>query len=373
MKRVLGIGFIIILSLILFLPSVLGHVPVDSEDNTSLEGAQEITEPQKSWAIYDELDHEEEGKYYFVNLKEGERLYVSLLTPDEGDFAPNLLIMGPGLGFNDTVAHFVEVEEGLDRILLEGERGDASYEPFTPAANFPITEFDQDVNESGRYYIVVFSEESHGRFILAVGYQESFSLVEWLKIPLDLINIYLWSGHSPLIVILPFLAWLVVGIYILFSRINTDTLNTWLFLIGGLMFLGSATVTAIEMGIAMGRSGFGAGVIVTLIFILIPVLLGLFLLLRVLKGEKLEKNKRLAFFVYGLLGLFLWAGVIVGPVLVILASILPVIHVKKKIEEAEKEEEGPENEDEESGKEENEPENKVEEPKDMEWEREKTD
>ncbi len=345
MKRVFGAGIVIILSLILFLPGVMGHVPVDSEDNTTLERAQEISEPLKSWAIYDELDHEEEGKYYYVHLKKGERLYASLLTPDEGDFAPSLLIMGPGLGLNDSVPDFIDIDEDADRVLLENEKGDAEYEPFTPAANFPITEFDREVDESGTYYIIVFSEESYGRFILAVGFQESFSFIEWLKIPLDLINIYLWSGHSPITVILPFLVWLVMGLYFLLSKMELGTINEWLFSIGGLMYLGSATLTTVEMGIAIGRSGFGAGIIVTLIFILIPVLLGLFVLMRILKKEKLEKNRRIAFSAYGILGLFFWCGVIVGPVLIILASVLPVIHVKKGIEEADKEEEESEKED----------------------------
>jgi hypothetical protein len=338
MKRVFGAVIVIILSFVLFLPGVLGHVPVDSEDNSTLDSAQEISDPQKSWAIYDELHHDEEGKYYFVHLKKGERLYISLLTPDDGDFAPSLLIMGPGLGSNDSAPHFVEVEENADRILLEGEKEDAEYEPFTPAANFPLAEFDREVIESGIYHIVVYSESSQGRFILAVGYQESFSLIEWLKIPLDLMVIYLWSGHSPLIVILPYLIWLFVGIYLLFSRINPDTLNTWLFLIGGLMFLGSATVTMIEMGMAIGRLGFSAGVIVTIIFIMIPALLAIFVFIRLMKREKLDQGKRLKFLLYGVLGLFLWAGIIVGPAMIILGSVLPLIHIKKGIENSEKKE-----------------------------------
>jgi uncharacterized membrane protein len=356
MKRVFGAVIVIILSLILFLPGVLGHVPVDSEENTTLERAQEISEPLKSWAIYDKLDHEEEGKYYYVNMKKGERLFASLLTPDDGDFAPSLLIMGPNLGSNDSLPEFIDIYEDADRVLLESEKGDAEYEPFTPAANYPLAEFDREVNASGTYYIVVFSGDSHGRFILAVGFQESFTVVEWLKVPLDLMNIYLWSGHSPIIVILPFLVWLIIGLYFLLSKMELATINSWLFSIGGLMYLGSATLTTVEMGIALIRTGFGAGVIVTLIFILIPVLLGLFILLRIMKKEKLEKNNRIAFFIYGILGLLFWCGVIVGPVLIILASVLPIMHLRKESVEAEKEEGETEKEDGESDKDVKEPE-----------------
>ena len=345
MKRVFGAAIVIVLSFILFLPGVLGHVPVDSEDNTTLERAQEIIEPQKSWAIYDELDHEGEGKYYFVHLKKGERLYASLLTPDEGDFAPNLLIMGPGLGSNDSVPDFVDVEENVDRILLEGKKDKAEYEPFTPAANFPLADFDREVNNNGTYYIVVFSEDSQGRFILAVGYQESFSLIEWLKIPLDLINIYLWSGNSPLLVIFPFLVWLVLGLYFLLYKVDLGTINEWFLSIGGLMYLGSGTLTMLEMSIAIWRSGLGAAVIVTLIFILIPMILGILILKRIINQEKLEKNKRIGFFMYGILGLFLWAGVIVGPALVILGTVLPVLPLKKESKEPVKEEKEPKMED----------------------------
>lgn len=342
MKKAFIVILVMILLMILFLPGVLGHVPVDSEDNTSLERAQEIEEPKKSWAIYDELHEEEEGKYYFVHLKKGDRLYVSLLTPDEGDFAPNLLIMGPGLGLNDSAPNFVEVEVNVDKVLLKGEKEDPEYEPFTPAANYPLAEYDEEVNGSGTYYIVVFSEESHGRFILAVGYQESFSLVEWLKIPSDLISIYLWSGHSPLVVIVPFLVWFVVGLYILLTRIGPNTVNTWLIFVGSMMYLGSATLTTIEMGMAIGRSGFSAGVIVTLIFIMIPGVLGLLILLKLYKEEKLDKNRRINFLIYGILGLVFWCGAIVGPILVIIASVVPVLHLKKKEQESANDEGEPE-------------------------------
>jgi hypothetical protein len=337
MNRAFRIVIVTFIILILYFPGVLGHVPVDSEDNTSLERALEIKEPQKSWAIYDELHEEGEGKYYRVHLKNGDRLFVSLLTPDEGKFAPDLLIMGPALGSNDSIPDFLEIAENTDKIHLEGTKEEAEYEPFTPASNYPLAEFDEKVNESGIYYIVVFSEDSHGRFILAVGYQESFTIVEWLKVPLDLINIYLWSGHSPLIIIIPFLLWLVVGVYILLTRIGPDSLNTWLLLVGAMLYLGSATLTTIEMGIAIGRSGFSAAAIVTLIFILIPVVLGLIIFMRINKKEKLEKNKRIPYFLYGILGLFFWCGVIVGPVLVILASVLPVWKPKKEEENGEKE------------------------------------
>jgi uncharacterized protein YhhL (DUF1145 family) len=319
--------------------SVLGHVPLDTEDNTSLDRAMHIHDPQKSWAIYDDLHSGEEAKYYELHLEKGDRLYASVLTPEDGAFAPGLIIMGPGLGTNDSYPEHIEVPEGVDILVIEGEKKDeAEYEPFTPASNFALASFDDNVNATGTYHIVVYNEFTGGKFTLAVGYQESFTIFEWLKVPLDLIGIYLWTGHSPLLIIAPFLFWIFAGFFIIHKRYKVYSLNSWLASTGGLLYLGTATLISIEMVIALSRAPVTALVVVTLIFISIPAILGIITLIKIIKKkDEFERKDRLMLAVFGVLGLIFWGGVIVGPIVVLIASVSPVYFIFNK--ESEKKDE----------------------------------
>lgn len=335
--------YLSIISILLFAliisNSASGHVPLDTQDNTSVDTAVHIHEPHKSWAIYSDLHSKEEAKYYKVDLEAGERLYASILTPEDGDFAPGLIIMGPGLDANDSYPDHIEVPEAVDVLVIEGEKEEnAEYEPFTPASSYALASFDNEVNETGTYYIVVFDELKGGKFILAVGYQESFTIIEWLRVPVDLIGIYLWSGHSPFLITAPFIFWIISGFSILYWRYRVYSLNSWLASAAGLLYLGTATLISIEMVIALGRAPITAIVLVTLIFISIPALLGIIILLKIIKKkDELERNDRILFAIYGVLGLIFWGGVIVGPTLILIASVLPLYFIFKK--ESEKKDE----------------------------------
>jgi hypothetical protein len=331
---------VLILTFLIFNSNVvLGHVPLDTEDNTSLDTAMHIHDPQKSWAIYDDLHSNEEAKYYKLHLEKGDRLYVSILTPEDGAFTPGLIIMGPGLGTNHSYPDHIEVLEEVDILVIEGEKEEeAEYEPFTPASNFALASFDDNVNVTGSYYIVVFDEFTGGKFTLAVGYQESFTIFEWLKVPVDLIGIYLWSGHSPLLIIAPFLFWIIAGYFLLYWRYRVYSLNSWLASTGGLLYLGTATLISIEMAIALGRAHVTSLVVVTLIFISIPAILGIMTLLKTIKKkDELERKDRVMLAIYGVLGLIFWGGVIFGPIVILIASVLPVYFIFKKVSEKEDE------------------------------------
>ena len=340
MKKIYLCTFLILTLLVINSNVVLGHVPLDTRDNTSLDKAMYIYDPHKSWAIYDDLHSRNEAKYYELHLEKGDRLYVSILTPEDGAFAPGLIIMGPGLGTNDSYPDHIEVPVEVDILLIEGEKEEkAEYEPFTPASNFALASFDENVNVTGTYYIVVFDEFTGGKFTLAVGYRESFTVLEWLKVPIDLISIYLWTGHSPLLIIAPFLFWIIAGFFVLYRRYRVYSLNSWLASTGGLLYLGTATLISIEMAIAIGRASMTALVLVTLIFIAIPAILGIMILLKIIKKKDMfERKDRVILTIYGILGLVFWGGVILGPIVILIASVSPIYFIFKK--ESENETEG---------------------------------
>jgi hypothetical protein len=329
MKRLLCL-VVIILFLIILLPSASAHVPVESGDNNSLEHALEVENPTKSWAIYDGLEHGAEARYYKVELKKGERLKISVFTPEESEFSPGIVIMGMNFPNETGIPEFVEVPEGYGAIVIPGERSEhAEYEPFTPSSSYHTAEFNEKVNQSGVYYVAVYESENSGKFGVAIGYIESFSVEEWLFIPFDVINIHLWEGQNIGVILAPLIVVFIVGkIFLFYRRIKLDKpphkLYEWLGSFASLLYIGTGAMILLQMTIALSKSGISAAVAPTIVFAGIPIALGLFILRFSIKGNiERTMDDRFKLLMYGAVGLVFWAGLIVGPVIVIITSLLP--------------------------------------------------
>jgi hypothetical protein len=64
--------------------------------------------------------------------------------------------------------------------------------------------------------------------------------------------------------------------------------------------------------------------LVTLMFALIPIILGYVILRTLLKKiENLKKTQRVVLVICGALGLVFWAGFLIGPILAILTACIP--------------------------------------------------
>lgn len=321
---------ILLLLITIFTPSTLAHVPVDSGDNDHIEHALHIHDPAKSWAIYDEISEPGEVQYYSFDLKAGDRLKISIFTPEEEEFTPNLMIMTPGGYINEPAFAFVEIPDGYNFTIIEGKRPtSADYEPFTPSASYRILEFDEKVELSGKYYIAVYEPTNKGKFGIAIGYVESFSISEWLLIPYDVINIHLWEGQHIGFILAPIIIIFVLGIIFLFYRHfklkkSPSNIIAWLGSVVALLYIGSGGIIFNQMIVAISKSSLNPAVLVTLIFMMIPIILGIAIFRIILKeNSRIQLNDRVLFIIYGILGLFFWAGLIIGPVLIIFASVLP--------------------------------------------------
>lgn len=334
MRRFLCLILLVILCIIL-IPTASAHVPVESGNNDSIKRALHVENPTKSWAIYDELEHGAEARYYKVELKKGERLKISVFTPEEADFKPGIVVMGPNFSnaSASVVPTFVEIPEEYGTIMVLGERSEhAEYEPFTPSSSYRTAEFDEKINQTGVYYFAVFEPENSGKFGVALGYIESFSVEEWLLIPFDVINIHLWEGQNIGVILAPLIVIFIIGkIFLFYRRIKLNKpphkLHEWLCGIASLLYIGTGAMTLLQMAIALSISGASASVVVTLIFAGIPIALGYFILQFSISGEaNLTMNSRIKLLIYGALGLVFWAGLIVGSVIVIITSLLPNIN-----------------------------------------------
>ena len=305
------------------------HVPLGGGENDSLKNAAGIDDPLKSWAIYDDIHKGGEAKYYRLEMKNGQRLHATVFLSESEQLMPNMAVMGPGLVNEGTLPEFVEIPEGYGFVAEKGVLGGREYEPFTPAAYYQICELDMTLNRSGTYYIAVFEPDHFGDFGLAIGYVESFTIEEWLLMPVSVINIHLWEGQSPLIIFAPLVAG-VVGVFvaILWARRRgrqiPSTVSFWLGASAASVCIGTASMTGVQMVTALIRTSGPsvAGGFVTVIFLTIQLLIGGLMLWLAFKNRR-GPGARVRMAVMGLAGLTFWAGLLLGPVMALVAASLP--------------------------------------------------
>jgi len=141
------------LSCLLLIPEALAHAPLTPGDNESLATATFIPDPTKSWAIYGELHEGGEAQYYSFNITEGQRIHVSLFkstNPEDREFAPGFVLMGPVINNQGASPDYVEVPVGADTLVMKGKQPtQATYEPFSPSSFYLLADVALDAPSSG--------------------------------------------------------------------------------------------------------------------------------------------------------------------------------------------------------------------------------
>ena len=165
-------------------------------------------------------------------------------------------------------------------------------------------------------------------YSFAPGFKEEFTAAEWLLVPVSVIGGHAWEGQSPYIVISPCLALVFIGIALLLRQQRRTGVSrspfSWLAILAGLLYLGGASVTFTQMVMALGNTGWDNAALLTLLFIIIPVVLG-FAAIRTGfgTGKTLPVTARVSMGIIGILGLLFWAGLIIGPVIAFIAAVVP--------------------------------------------------
>jgi len=319
----------LLIFLMLSVRNVFAHAPDKPTDNESLATAYTISDPTKSWAIYAELHEGGEAQYYKFDLPQNERLLVQLFVPtsEKSSFLPNLVVMGSGITSQDALPEYVVTVEGVGTMLLEGQRSRSpTYEPFTPSSFYELVSLDQEVSAGGTYHVVVYEPSQGGHYGLAIGYREQFGLDEFIRIPIDVIGIHQWEGQSLLFIFAPLILTLAIGFAILVLRrpVTLRTLFGGIGVFAGLLYLGSGFMTLTQMILALTTAAPDLGVIITAIFILIPILLATAIFRLIINRKQITNRTRVLLATLGILGLFAWGGLVVGPILAIITSLAPV-------------------------------------------------
>ncbi|NYT17676.1 MAG: hypothetical protein GKC06_06705 [Methanomicrobiales archaeon] len=311
----------IALMLALCLLSAIGsaHVP-------EIAGGQVTVVPDaaKSYAWYGILETGDEVDLYLLTVGEGGEIRLSLSTPDRGT-APTLALTGPGLDSTDPLPGGIVLPDGQGSIGMPADRqAVASYEPFTPMAIYERAELSIRAPVTGEYSVLVSGDE--GRYTLATGYLEEFSIAEWVLVPVQVLAVRVWQGQPLLLVLLPVIGSVAAGI--LWFRKRTDGIRlwpgAWLLAVAGFSYIGSGILIITEMVIAGMVTGPESTMMITVIFAALPLVLG-YLMVR--NAGRLigppSLRDRGVILLYGILGFVFWAGVIIGPVLAIAAACMP--------------------------------------------------
>lgn len=324
----IGRLFVAVLVVLLIASPVLAHVPGFPDDNTTPEQAVAISDPVKSWAFYDSLG-EAEVNYYRVTLHAGERLHVGAFTPVTGTFTPSIVVMSPGLDASDPVPEGVTVPDGMGTLVVEGDRpSTATYEPFTPSAAYHTASFDRQVRTERTYVIAVYEPANRtGPVGVTIGYKEEWSPREYLTIPFDLVRTHLWEGQHPLLVIGPFLLTILVGTWLVRRRWHGEWGARRLRIGltgGGLLVIGTAVNTVVQMSIALAQTGLTRAALLTTVFVIVPVVGGTWVLGLGLQTDcRLTSSRRIGLAITGTLLLLSWAGYIIGPAILIGLAVTP--------------------------------------------------
>lgn len=324
--------FILMAGIYFLLTPAFAHVPVFGEGGKSPETATPVENPSKSRVLYGQLSGGD-LQYYSFEVEKGEKIVIGLIVPSgkEGlTFTPDLVIMGPGLSDEGEVPKTVEVPEGYGARIFSGKRPiNATYEGFTPSAFYSLVRVDFQVPESGTYYAAVSSVEGGGNYGIFLGYRESFSLIEWLLIPLNQIRTYRWEGQSLPFIIFPLGVTLGAGILAISHKKEAAAgFNParWAGTFAGLFFLGTGLSFTSQMLFSLSRSSYSHEVIITVFLALASIGLGIIALTLSLKDERYgvkSIRKQFYFLILGLAGLLLWAGWLIGPILALEAAVLP--------------------------------------------------
>ncbi len=192
---------------------------------------------------------------------------------------------------------------------------------------------------SGVYYAVVSAPEP-GRYILATGYLEEFTPAEWLGIPVELVRVRLWQGQSPFLLLGPYLIGFLLTVLLVTRRGKSAwkdfSVSRWSGMIAGALMVGSGLLVLAEMGIALSVTGWDPGAGLTIVFAVIPLVLGAGAFVISLRAsEDQQLSQRIGMLVIAGLGFAFWAGILIGPAFAVLSAIAPPYGNAGKEEKAE--------------------------------------
>ena len=209
MKKILFLFFIVLASL----TPAYGHKLISHDDtHRNFESALKIPDHKISWAIYENLG-QNEAKFYTFEAQKGDSFYASIVIPKiEGleEYSPTLVLVGDD-NFQKKKINYEKNFPGVE-----------FYEPFGQITYWERQELKTDIPVDGTYFLVVIDEKNQsGKYSLAIGTIEDFSLVDFFTIlPKAWIDTKLFVNdyNSITLSVLILIGFLSVPILVLFRK-----------------------------------------------------------------------------------------------------------------------------------------------------------
>ncbi len=272
------------------------HVPNFDTPGNDAASALKIAEPTKSWVFFDRMEPGEH--WYRVDLQAGDELFVSLSAPPSQSARPVLWLAAPGQS----------PQKGATQLTGSSE---ASIEPFTPLALRQLAEHRETAQIASTYYVIVTSDAPVA-YGLAVGGRESFTPLEWVRVPVDRITILAWAGVLPLAAV----AGEVLATAVVVWKFRTPQVRLLIGRLGAGWIMGTAVTTLLLAMIATVQAGPSWGLVIPLVFALVAAGVG-WGAWRGVHGANRWHG------LWGAAALGVWAGLIVGPILLAAWALWP--------------------------------------------------
>ena len=204
MKRIIVIIFTFLLSILIISSSISAHVPyIEYKDYNEDKPfyVWKMIEYSKAFYAWLETDGENPCEdidvLKFTIRNKPKNVYIELIVPvvDDyyEDFLPCFALVGPGLPEPDQDLPF-NIPSGYGVIIKEnvelGTKRELFYEPFGGKSYYNGPIFEENINESGTYYIYCWDPyEKGGDYVLVFGKKEFFGPIDIFRSILNTIII----------------------------------------------------------------------------------------------------------------------------------------------------------------------------------------
>jgi hypothetical protein len=175
--------------------STEAHRPLNTEGPNTRINPIVIDDHEISWAAYNTLDGQNDVDYYQFEAEKGDNIYASMVIPvieRYKNFTPDFALIGPNLENDyaglkkDEINAKLEIqsEEGVIVKRYQGQRTDVFFEPFTQTSYWEKQEVNIEAPSKGTYYLAVFSNQNQeGKYVLSIGRREQWGINDLIRMP----------------------------------------------------------------------------------------------------------------------------------------------------------------------------------------------
>ena len=316
-----------------------------------MESALRIPDANVSYAITAEFTEDvNRVHFYAFSVEAGHLLTFQLFVPAISsleNFAPVLLLIGPGLQSPDNLtasllgSFGIELPSGTGAAsyVYSGTANEKEFEPFTQVNLWIRQDVEVTLPIQGLYFLAVAvpedwpynSTSGHGKYVLAPGVLERFSILDFMSIPLDWIRWHSFWGDPIALYMIPTFGVLVAGTIATWLQLESRrppffegkprSLRPLFYLgvVGASLMIGSA-VNQLLLVFGFSLASFGTGSLIVVALQTVGLMLGVlsFLMMRGVMKVRTEGSVVFAIAVASLMAfgsLIVGAGWILGPVL----------------------------------------------------------